>query len=49
MIVTIGKGKEQSFDLAAFAIGKQHLEAARAEVRHALHQHIDLMERLAPQ
>jgi len=47
MLMTVGKEEEEPFDLDAFAIGKKFLQATRAEVRHSLNQHIDLMESLA--
>ena len=47
MAVALSEEKEQPFHLDAFAIGKKFLQAARAEVRHSLSQHIDLMESLA--
>ena len=47
MRVAVSEEKEQTFDLDAFAIGEKILQAARAEVGQALHQHVDLMKGFA--
>ncbi len=47
MAVTVGKVEEEPFDLHVAAIGEQLLQAARAEIGHALHQLVDLMKAFA--
>src|SRR6266704_1343115 len=47
MAVTVGKVEEEPFDLHVAASCEQLLQAARAEIGHALHQLVDLMKAFA--